>query len=75
MRDLFIKKKTTKFFLKVDVIIWGSKTVGGLHAGGEEQRWTGRLGGGALGTLTGQTVCDIKHCAATQEAHPPSKCL
>lgn len=23
--------------------------------------------------LTGQTFCDIKHCAATQETHPPSK--
>lgn len=25
--------------------------------------------------LTCQAVCDVKHCAATEEAHPPSKCL
>lgn len=28
-----------------------------------------------MGVLTCQAVCDVKHCAATEEAHPPSKRL
>lgn len=29
--------------------------------------------GWKAGPLTGQTFCDIQHCTATQETHPPSK--